>query len=307
MHHLKPSCLILVESDIWYHLLSFAKKQGASVFLVNGKISECSTRRFHKISAFSRRLFSLFDVICIQNALYQERFLSLGVFPNKMHVTGNIKLDVVAKHLGTVEKQAFKEELGIIDTDRILVIGSSHEPEEEWLLSALSTVWQQIPDLKVLLVPRHPARFSGVASLLHERKIDTLMYSKRMEKKGGERVILIDTMGLLNTCYQIAEIAIVAGSFLSTVGGHNIFEPVIYHIPVLFGPHMYNQPDFEQLVLQAHAGKQVTLQELPHVVLDWLKNPNTRQKYVLGCEALVSDVHGSVQRTFDSILPYLRT
>jgi|SRR5579862_743985 len=305
MRHLKPSCLILVESDIWYHLLFYAKQQGASVFLINGKISERSTRRFQKLPAFSRQLFSQFDTICVQNALYRERFLSLGAPPDKIVVTGNIKLDVVAKHMGIMEEQCFKEELGITDKDRILVIGSSHEPEEEWLLSALDSVWKQIPDLKVLLVPRHPARFPRVASLLLERKIETLIYSKRAEKRGGERVILIDAMGLLNACYQIAEIAIVAGSFISSVGGHNIFEPVIYHVPVLFGPHMYGQPDFEQLVLQAHAGKQVTLQELPHVVLDWLQHPNTRQHYVSGCEVLVKEVRGSVQRTFDHILPYL--
>ncbi len=305
MRRLKPSCLILVESDIWYHLLFFAKRQGASVFLINGKISERSASRFQKLPTFSRQLFAQFDALCVQNTLYRERFLSIGASSDKVFVTGNIKFDVIAKHMSNREKQCFKEELGITERDRILVIGSSHEPEEEWLLSALDSVWREIPDLKVLIVPRHPARFSRVASLLHERKIETLLYSKRAEKRGGERVILIDAMGLLNACYQIAEIAVGAGSFVSSVGGHNIFEPVIYHTPVLFGPHMYGQPDFEQLVLQAHAGKQVTLQELPHVVLEWLQDPAIRQHYVSGCETLIKEVRGSVQRTFDYLSPLL--
>ncbi|MFI5334976.1 MAG: 3-deoxy-D-manno-octulosonic acid transferase, partial [Chlamydiales bacterium] len=228
MRHLRPSCLILVESDIWYHLLNLAKKHGASVLLVNGKISERSTHRFQKIPAFSKQLFSQFDLYCVQNDLYRERFFSLGAPISKLHVTGNIKLDVIAKPMSSTEKQSFKEELGITDTDRVLVIGSSHEPEEEWLLSALDAVWKHIPTLKVVLVPRHPERFSRVAALLHEKHIDTLIYSKRSEKRGGERVVLIDAMGLLNSCYQIAEVAIVAGSFLPSVGGHNIFEPIIY-------------------------------------------------------------------------------
>lgn len=305
MRHLRPSYLILVESDIWYHLLSEAKKQGASLILVNGKISERSARRFQKISAFSKKLFSLFDVLCVQNDLYRERFLALGADPNTLYVTGNIKLDVKVLPMNVFEKQRFKEELGIETQDRVLVIGSSHEPEEAWLLSALNPLFTQIPHLKILLVPRHPERFARVACLLKERHIDTLIYSKRSEKKGGEKVVLIDAMGLLNTCYQIAEIAIVAGSFISSVGGHNIFEPIIYHTPVLFGPHMYGQPDLKQIILKAGAGKQVTLQELPSVVLDWIQNPISRENYVAAGQALIIEVRGSVQRTLNHILPCL--
>ena len=154
----------------------------------------------------------------------------------------------------------------------------------------------------MILVPRHPERFSKSPRFCKKDKSTTLIYSKRSEKRGGERVILIDAMGLLNTCYQIAEIAIVAGSFLS-IGGHNIFEPIIYRTPVLFGPHMHSQPDFLQLILKAGAGKQVTLQELPHTVLEWLQHENIRQRYISAGEALVKEVQGSVQRTFERILP----
>jgi 3-deoxy-D-manno-octulosonic-acid transferase len=119
-------------------------------------------------------------------------------------------------------------------------------------------------------------------------------------------VILIDAMGLLNTCYQIAEIAIVAGSFLSSIGGHNIFEPIIYRTPVIFGPYMHGQPDFLELILKAHAGKQVTLQELPATVLEWLQHADVCEQYISAGTALVKEVQGSVQRTFDRILPYLK-
>lgn len=305
MRKLTPSYLILVESDFWYNLLLEAKKQNATVVLINGKVSERSANRFQKIPVFTKRLFSQFDLLCIQSELYRQRFLSLNIPEERLFITGNIKLDVIPKRMTPFEKQAFKEELGISDADRVLVIGSTHEPEEEWLLSALDSVWKQIPSLKVLLIPRHPERFFQVAAHLKKRHIDTLVYSQRAQKKGGERVVLIDAMGLLNACYQLAEIAIVAGSFVSHVGGHNIFEPIAYHIPVLFGPHMQSQPDFQQLVLQAHAGKQVSLQELPQVILEWLQHPHMREKYVHACEILSAQVQGSTQRTFDHISPYL--
>lgn len=307
LDHFRPSYLILVESDFWYQLLSQAKKRGAHIFLINGKISERSTQRFQKIPAFSRALFSCFDIFCVQNALYRERFLSLGAPEHKLHVTGNIKLDLAPQILSAEQKHAFREELGINPRDPILVIGSSHEPEEEWLLSALDTVWQEVPALKVLLVPRHPERFAKVAQLLKERGIDTLTYSQRAQKKGGEKVVLIDAMGLLNSCYQIAQIAIVAGSFASHVGGHNIFEPVVFHVPVLFGPHMQGQPDLTQLILQSHAGKQVALEELPQTLLEWLTQPQLYRHHVSACDALCIQVKGSTQRTLEQILPYFHS
>ncbi len=301
MRHLRPTYLLLVESDLWYHLISEAKKQGARVFLVNGKISERSANRFQKIPGFTKRLFQYFDVLCVQNALYRERFEKLGAC--NLYVTGNIKLDVSLKPMSPAERRSFKEELGISDTDRVLVLGSTHEREEELLLSALDPVWKAVPDLKVVIVPRHPERFSKVAALFQERNIQTLIYTKRDQKRGGEKVILIDSMGKLTTCYQIAEIAIVGGSFISTVGGHNIFEPICYGAPVLFGPHMYSQPDFLQLITQAGAGKQVTLEQLSETLLDWLKHPETRARYIAAGQSLVDEVKGSLQRTWDRILP----
>lgn len=306
MRALQPSYLILVESDIWYNLIQCAKKQGAHVFLVNGKISERSARRFEKIPFFTKQLFSFFDLLCVQNTIYRDRFFSLDVPLSHLVVTGNIKLDVAPKRLSHDEAQALKGELGIEQQDRVLVIGSSHEPEEEWLLTALSSVWQQIPNLKVILVPRHPERFSRVASLLKDKQIDALIYSKREERRGGERVILIDAMGMLNSCYQIAHIAIVAGSFLTTVGGHNIFEPVVFGAPVFFGPHMHSQPDFPVLILKGEAGRQVTLQELPKALLELLQNEELRQRYIEAGQTLVQEVEGSIGRTFAQLLPYFQ-
>ncbi len=305
LKHLPLTALILVESDFWYNLLYLAKQSGARIFLVNGKISERSARRFQKIPFFTRRLFANFDQMCVQSERYQQRFLELGIPPEKLHVTGNLKFDTTPKKLGSVALQHFKDELGIQPTDRLAVIGSTHEPEEHWLLSALDQVWQKIPELKVLIVPRHPERFDSVATQLKQRGIATLRYSQRAQKKGDERIVLIDTMGLLNSCYQLAEVAIVAGSFVSHVGGHNIFEPVLYHVPVLFGPHMHTQLDLVDLVLQGQAGRQVTLEQLPNAVLELLNNPLKHKQAVQAAVTLSHAVQGSAMRTFQHLVDAL--
>lgn len=303
---LNPLALIFVEGDVWLNWLSEAKKRKIHLFLINGKISQRSTKRFKKVSLFARSLFSTFDLLCVQNATYQQRFLSLGVPPEKLYVTGNIKLDAPIKKMDSVELTHFKEELGIKEDDRIIVIASTHEPEEQWLLLALETLFTTFPTLKIILIPRHPERFASVAALLHKRQLGTLIYSDRQntQDKEGKRVILIDAMGLVLACYQCAEIAIVGGSFVLHVGGHNIFEPILYNVPVLFGPHMQSQPDLLQLILDAQAGIQTTLDNLPSLLTQWLHNPTLLHSYREASTTLLSQVQGATKRTFHHLAPY---
>lgn len=298
---ISPDVLILVESDFWYHLLHFAKKEGAKIFLVNGKVSDRSLRRFALFSFFTRRLFSYFDRLCIQSEKYKESFIQMGIAPEKLVVTGNVKFDHLPRKLTSLEIQSWKEELGISSQDRVVAIGSTHEPEEEWLLSALDQVWKEIPDLKVLLVPRHPERFGKVAAHLETRGLSVISYSKRAEKTGKERVVLIDAMGLLHTCYQLAEVAIVAGSFIQEIGGHNIFEPAECGIPVLFGPYMEDQLNLVDLVVKARAGRQVKLIELPATLLDLLQNPEKSAQMSAAGYKLAQEAQGSSLRTWNTL------
>ena len=296
---LNPTRLILCESDFWYHLLTITKKQGAYVALVNGKVSERSSQRFQKFRFFTSRLFSNFDILCIQSERYRDCFLSMGVDPQKIHVTGNLKFDSSAKMMQEGEREAFKSSLHLSANDRILVVGSTHAPEEEQILSSLHDVWNKIPNLKVLLVPRHPERFDQVANLIHEKEIPFSRFSKMSNQEA--RVILIDAMGKLNQCYQIAEIAIVSGSYTAKVGGHNIFEPVVFDVPVIFGPHMHSQPDLKKIVLDAGAGKQVSMEQLAQTITELLETPDLYHQYTTACHRLAKSIQGSTERTFSHL------
>lgn len=267
---LQPSVLILVEGDIWPNLLKAAKKQGVKLFLVNGKISEKSTKRFGYFPNFTKRLFSLFDILCVQTKTYKDRFVQIGAPAEKIFVTGNLKYDAKFPELTASALAEWKRELKIQPQDRVITIGSTHDPEEEQLTQALA----DIPNLKILLVPRHPERFEALA------KRYPATYSKREQLTGEERIILIDAMGVLPTCYQLSELAIVGGSFVDHIGGHNILEPIQCGIPVLFGPYMAAQKEMVNLVRSGKAGAQVLLSDVPSAVqkiLETRSHPEVEQ------------------------------
>ena len=202
--------------------------------------------------------------MCVQSPRYKDLFLQIGVAAKKIVVTGNLKLDTPHP---VIDKAAWAERLSICPGDRVITLGSTHDPEEELLLDALASL-----PVKILIVPRHPARFEAVADLLRRKGIDHVRYSEG-KLDPSQRVVLVDAMGILNTCYQLSELAIVGGSFTPGVGGHNIFEPASLGIPILFGPYMESQKDLTRLILEAPAGAQVSIEQLRPLVIQFLERP----------------------------------
>lgn len=299
--HFHPSEVIVVETDYWFNFLRLAKDSGAEISVVNGKISKRSFERYASFRFFSKRLFDLFDKICAQNSTYAQRFKLLGIPSDKIEVTGNLKFDGCPPELSLEERVRQRNELSIKESDEIVVAGSTHEPEEEFILNAFKDIWDTSPEVKLLLVPRHPDRFAKVAKMIEDKKISYGRYSQMADLKGDEKVILVDAMGVLLSCYAISDLAIVAGSFTPKVGGHNILEPCCFGIPVLFGPHMQTQEELRQLVLAGSAGKQVEHKELAASLTHLLNNHDERRRLGVSGKALIEANKGSVDRTFEKL------
>lgn len=279
---LQPSWVLLAESDFWFQLVRTAAQREIPVILVNGKISERSFKRFRKVMPFARALFSRFALLCVQNEEHRERFVRLGARPDSVHVTGNAKLGAEPNRLSDAKKKELLREWGLTDLGRVVVIGSTHEKEEILLLEALRPLMDKIPELRILLAPRHPERFAAVRALVESLRMPS--------------VRVVDKMGVLNACYQIADVAIVGGSFVEGVGGHNVFEPVSFGVPVCFGPFMHAQKDLASLITAAGAGSQLSLRELPGTVEKLLEDAAHRQLAIGHCQRLREQVRGSGMR-----------
>jgi 3-deoxy-D-manno-octulosonic-acid transferase len=289
---IKPKIVIFVETDFWYNFLKFSKKNNSKIVLISGKISEKSEKNFKKFSFFSKKLFSFFDFICTQNDVYKKRFINLGISKEKIYTTGNIKYDQQIHLLSNLEQKTWKKKLKIED-NFVITIASTHYPEEKLLLESLKDVLNT--NIKILLAPRHPERFEAVKKLLIEKSFNFVTYSK-LEITGLEKIILIDTIGFLNIAYQLSDLAILGGSFIERVGGHNILEPVLVNTPVFFGPHMHSQLDLKKLILEKKCGKEVTLSTLKPHLQDFFKNKSLCDN----CKNL-NFIKGSSKKTWDLI------
>ncbi|MGM0439674.1 MAG: 3-deoxy-D-manno-octulosonic acid transferase [Chlamydiota bacterium] len=292
-----PDIVIVVETDFWYNFLSSAKKCGAKLCLVNGKLSSRSQKRYRQFWWIFQDLFNLFDIYAVQGKQYRQRFIDLGVDGGKVTVTGNLKLDDSYPSLSTSELEVWRRTLGLGSQRQLVVLGSTHPGEEELLLEALA----DIPDILIAVVPRHPERFEAVADLLKANKLPFARYSSIGDRIGDERVILVDAMGVLRNLYQLATIAVVGGSFVNGVGGHNILEPLWYGTPVVCGPYMYSQPDFIELLHSYHAGEQVEINSLRKVVKNLLGDQDYYKQLSNAGKKLWQKERGAVERTYSLI------
>lgn len=220
-------------------------------------------------------------------------------------MTGNLKLDDDYPQLSKEEVNQWRQKLGILPEEKVLTIGSTHAPEEKLFIDVLKEIWKKKPDLRVIIVPRHPERFIEVGQMLENEGLRWINFSNISRRSGHENVILIDAMGLLRMCYQLSDFSIVAGSYTDRVGGHNILEPCWYGKPVLFGPHMHSQLELAELVTQYSAGLQVDSGKLKDVLRSWLDHPEEAKVMGTNGLKLIENMKGATKKTLQALEPSL--
>ncbi|MCH9634705.1 MAG: 3-deoxy-D-manno-octulosonic acid transferase [Chlamydiae bacterium] len=295
---IKLDLVLLVETDIWPNFLKVCKKRGAQIGIINGKLSNRSYNRLKKIKPFAKWYFSSLDFLLVQDQVYRSRFLNLGFSSDQVSVIPNLKLDDIYPALDPHELNALKSKWGI--REKCVTIGSSHEGEERALLKVIKPLLAPPYSLKILLVPRHPERLHQVEATLKKMSISYGRFSQN-ETLHDNQVLIVDVMGSLRMCYQLAQIAIVAGSFTRKVGGHNILEPLWYKVPCIYGPYMHTQAQLVHLVKESKAGLQLNVGDLKRNLEELFKNNEKRAEMGARGRSIFDHASGGTQATLTFI------
>lgn len=234
-----PALIFIVETDIWPNFMAELRRRKIPVFLVNARLSERSLRGYKRLSFFFRPVFSVFTRICVQSDLDAKRFAQLGIAPDHLYLTGNMKFDRKRATLSPDMLSALRNKLAIFPNQPVIVAGSTHDGEEEILLRGVCQLKKQWPSLLMILVPRDPKRATSVSRLAESLGLCShpLAFIKKSQPKSPMDVVVVDEMGMLRDLYAIADIAYVGGS-LVPCSGHNPLEPAACGKPILFGPDM---------------------------------------------------------------------
>lgn len=229
---MRPSALVLVETEIWPGLLHAAYHNDIKIITINGRLSVYSYPYYRLMWPLWQRVLSKIDIVSVRTAEDADRFIGLGCPVHKIWLTGNIKYDAFF-HMPEVNRKT----LGFKDSDLIWVAGSTRDGEEE----ALINVWIELKDkyrgLKLVIAPRHIERTGEISKLLERYGIAHTLYTDKRKNDNG--CMLIDAFGELQKYYSVSDIVYVGGSLVNT-GGQNPIEPAALSKPVVYGVYMQN-------------------------------------------------------------------
>ena len=305
MRRVRPDALVLVELELWPNLMIAAKAHGARVAVINGRLGDSSFRGYCRIRPLLRPLLRNLDLVAAQNACYAQRFVQLGARPEIVHVTGSMKFDGAEMDRSNPATSRLRELAGLQPGDIVFLAGSTQEPEEQAALAAFSALRDRWPNLRLILVPRHPERFDAVARLL---ECSGLAWQRRsrLESEGPRpeaRILLVDTVGELGAWWGTAAIAFVGGS-LGSRGGQNMMEPAAYGAAVCFGPNTWNFRDIVTAMLQCQAAAVVPdASALADFVRRCLEEPEYAASLGRQAQRLVASQLGATQRTLELLEP----
>ncbi len=245
---ISPTFFVALETELWPNFFRDLYRRGIPAMVANGRISDRSFRRYRLVRAFLRRLLGHISVFAMQSPEDARRILALGALPERVVVTGNLKIEALPDYAGV--ESLWRRLLGLTGEEPVWIAGSTHRGEEEIVLDAFLRLRARHPSLVLVLAPRHPERVPEVERLILARGLAAVRRTMLHNWTGARSVIVLDTVGELAQLYQVASIVFVGGSLIPW-GGHNMLEPALLRKPVLFGPHTTNFRESTELLLGA--------------------------------------------------------
>jgi 3-deoxy-D-manno-octulosonic-acid transferase len=255
---LKPSILIVGETEIWPNLLVETSKAGASLVLVNGRISRKSYPRYRIVKPLIEFLLGHFDLLLMRSETDARRIIDLGASTEKVKVMGNTKFDILPRPLSAESRAEIRQELGIDASRLVISIGSARSGESEIVLEAVRSALADLHPL-VIIAPRHMNLVPQLEELCRAKGFTHATIPRRsLEDRGAAQtdVLIVGQMGRLLDVYAVSDMSIVGGTF-KPLGGHNPLEPASQGTVTIVGPYFHNITDDIEY-LRAEGGAKVT-------------------------------------------------
>lgn len=292
LNRFEPSQIVLVEGEVWPHLLQLCQKRHVPVRLVNARMSPRSARRFAKFAAWLRPIYQLLDAVAIQEADDAGIWETLGIDSAKIHLTGSLKFDPGS---GTrpARRPEFQQMLDAFGKNRPIVLAASSHPGEDAFIA--TAIREANPRALAVIVPRHAERRTEVRADLERAGFEVILRSAFTPPNNPSACLVIDSTGELRDWTAHADVAIIGKSFLSD-GGQNPCEAILAEVPVLFGQHMENfQPLANRLLASGGAISASSPEELATAISTAL-DPEKAREMTRQATALLVRHDGATRR-----------
>jgi len=240
--HWRPDVAVFVESEIWPNLLIETKRSGATMVLVNARLSDASFARWQRQRESARALFQLFDVVLAQNDVHAARYRALG--SPHVDACGNLKVDAPPLPVDAARLAELREALA----DRPLwLAASTHPGEDEIVIAAHQTIRDRHAHACTIIAPRHPERGRAIRIAAAAAGLKVCLRSAGERPDSSTDIYIADTIGELGTLFALCPVTFVGGSMIAK-GGQNPIEPLRHGSAVISGTHVSNFADIFEVL-----------------------------------------------------------
>jgi len=302
---LRPEAVLIMETELWPGFLRECERQEIPVVILNGRLSERSFRRYRLFRGFMSRVLGGVSLAIMQTEADATRLQLLGMAADKVQVSGSLKFDAGTLPLNDALTAELRARFGFTNESPLILAASTHAPEERIIIEAFKRVIARaVPTARLMIAPRHPERFGEVAATV---EASGLSWSRRSApEQTSDRtatVVLLDTIGELQSAYSLAKVVFVGGSIAKT-GGHNILEPAAVGVCILTGAHTYNFREIVEAFVRKDAIVQLpampdsdTVLKLEELFAAFLTDLDKRRLLGERAKQLVNQNRGATERT----------
>ncbi|GAB4169750.1 MAG: lipid IV(A) 3-deoxy-D-manno-octulosonic acid transferase [Wenzhouxiangellaceae bacterium] len=298
----QPAALLLAETELWPVLLEACARRGVPVAMVSASLSETSARRLSRFPGLVRTLLGPVDPILCQSEADRARFIRLGADPARVRVTGNLKADATRPEAPEAAQWA-----QCWYGRKSWIAASTHPGEDELMVRAHRLLRDRLGDLLLVLVPRHPERAFALAERLRGQGWSVALPDELAPDSRPE-IVIVDRIGVLAALYACVDVAVVCGSFVPEVGGHNLLEAATAARPVITGPWTAAQQAHVEVLERAQALFRLTAPDAEAMAAQvalFMNDPGRAAEAGARARAAAHRERGVVTRTFEALRPWL--
>lgn len=245
----KPIAIFLMESELWPNLIMSASKKGIAVALLNARISVKSFKLWSGpvLLPLISLMLSKFSLVSPLSTTEAIRFQLLQAPSSIIHFAGDLKYAVGDVDVSEKENSKIEDLQLQLAKRPIWMAASLHKGEEKVMLWVHKELMQFYPDMVTVIVPRHPQLGHEMAQDLQSEGLNVVLRTQSEKISSSTHIYVVDTLGELRSLYQITPVAVIGGSFLPGLAGHNISEAAAAGCAILTGPHVGH---FSHMILE---------------------------------------------------------
>jgi len=262
----QPTKVLFVKYEFWPNLLIELQKQKIPTHLIAGLFRPHQVF-FKPWGGRFRRLLKGFSHIFVQDKISHELLTAIGV--KQVSVSGDTRFDRV---------QQQKQDMPFLKAfigDRKCIVAGSTWPQD---IAVLKDIIAQTPKDWCWLIAPHEINKQHIKLLMDQLPSTSQRFTARDEDKLSQAAVLVlDTIGLLSSCYQYGQIAYVGGG-MGTKGLHNILEPAAAGIPIVIGKNYTSFPEAVSLIKAGGVISISNAREAKKKLLSFIDDGNHRKE-----------------------------